>query len=250
MIKFFRTIRQKLLSENKFSKYLIYAIGEIILVVIGILIALSLNNWNDKRKNDNIKHLLINDLILELQSSKKSLKDAITMGDTLITSGHIFLKHIGTEEMTIEIDSLKKLGHFITDGIPYDLNLPIYENSKSSGKLTMFENKMILVKYAEVMATDIGRNIHRKISNDMFYNGSDWELKKEIGTSKIFNTPNELLPEKFRLSEKEFQAILERPSTYASINNTLEMKINRISYMEKISNSMTEIIELLEAEKR
>lgn len=46
MIKFFRIIRQKLLSENKFSKYLIYAIGEIVLVVIGILIALKINNWN------------------------------------------------------------------------------------------------------------------------------------------------------------------------------------------------------------
>src|SRR6056297_1464225 len=50
MIKFFRKIRQRLLSENKFSKYLIYAIGEIILVVIGILIALQINNWNEGRK--------------------------------------------------------------------------------------------------------------------------------------------------------------------------------------------------------
>lgn len=49
MIKFFRKIRRKLLSENKFSKYLIYAIGEIILVVIGILIALQINNWNENR---------------------------------------------------------------------------------------------------------------------------------------------------------------------------------------------------------
>jgi sensor domain CHASE-containing protein len=46
MIKFFRKIRQRLLTENKFSKYLIYAIGEIVLVVIGILIALSINNSN------------------------------------------------------------------------------------------------------------------------------------------------------------------------------------------------------------
>jgi len=47
MIKFFRQIRQKLLSENKFSKYLIYAVGEIILVVIGILIAVKINEWNN-----------------------------------------------------------------------------------------------------------------------------------------------------------------------------------------------------------
>lgn len=49
MIKFFRKIRQKLLSENKFNKYLVYSIGEILLVVIGILIALQVNNWNQAR---------------------------------------------------------------------------------------------------------------------------------------------------------------------------------------------------------
>jgi hypothetical protein len=51
MIKFFRKIRQQLLTENKFSKYLLYAIGEIVLVVIGILIALQINNWNEERKD-------------------------------------------------------------------------------------------------------------------------------------------------------------------------------------------------------
>ncbi|WP_299122275.1 hypothetical protein [uncultured Winogradskyella sp.] len=51
MIKFFRRIRKRLLTENKFSKYLLYAIGEIILVVIGILIALQFNNRNEQRKN-------------------------------------------------------------------------------------------------------------------------------------------------------------------------------------------------------
>ena len=51
MIQFLRKIRKKLVSENKFSKYLIYAIGEIILVVFGILIALQINNWNDERQN-------------------------------------------------------------------------------------------------------------------------------------------------------------------------------------------------------
>ncbi|MAD97150.1 MAG: hypothetical protein CMB99_07490 [Flavobacteriaceae bacterium] len=52
MIKFFRKIRQKLLAENRFNKYLLYAFGEIILVVIGILIALQINNWNEQQANE------------------------------------------------------------------------------------------------------------------------------------------------------------------------------------------------------
>jgi len=50
MIKFFRKIRQQLLAEGAVKKYLLYAIGEILLVVIGILIALQINNWNEQQK--------------------------------------------------------------------------------------------------------------------------------------------------------------------------------------------------------
>ena len=49
MLRFFRQIRQRLLTDNKFSKYLLYAVGEILLVVIGILIALQIDNWNEER---------------------------------------------------------------------------------------------------------------------------------------------------------------------------------------------------------
>lgn len=50
MLRFYRQIRRSVLTDNKFSKYLLYAIGEILLVVIGILIALQVDNWNEERK--------------------------------------------------------------------------------------------------------------------------------------------------------------------------------------------------------
>ncbi len=73
MIKIFRTIRQKLLAESRFNRYMIYAIGEILLVVIGILIALQINNWNEARKTrvNEINYLknLKADLIKELENN-------------------------------------------------------------------------------------------------------------------------------------------------------------------------------------
>ena len=73
MIKFFRKIRHKLLSENKFSKYLIYAIGEIILVVIGILIALSINNWNANRINTKKESIVLLNIHNEFKKNKIQL---------------------------------------------------------------------------------------------------------------------------------------------------------------------------------
>ncbi len=77
MIKFFRKIKQKTLTENKFGKYLTYAIGEIILVVIGILIALSINNWNEDRQATN----LANENYLNLLTSLE--QDSITVQRTI-----------------------------------------------------------------------------------------------------------------------------------------------------------------------
>ena len=77
MIKFFRKIRQKMLTENKFSKYLLYAIGEIILVVIGILIALQINNWNEDKKNRELEKYMLENLVENLEQNCDRLKSRI-----------------------------------------------------------------------------------------------------------------------------------------------------------------------------
>lgn len=67
MIKFFRKIRFNLMEQNKTSKYFKYAIGEIILVVIGILIALQINNWNENRKAKQNEKALYGRMIMDLK---------------------------------------------------------------------------------------------------------------------------------------------------------------------------------------
>lgn len=74
MIKFFRKIRKQLLTENKFSKYLLYAIGEIVLVVIGILIALSINNWNENQKKKEILKVYLQNYVEDLKDDKRNMK--------------------------------------------------------------------------------------------------------------------------------------------------------------------------------
>ena len=73
MIKFFRKIRQKTLTENKFGKYLIYAIGEIALVMIGILLALQVNDWNETRKSIASEKRYVSDLIQDLKNDSIKL---------------------------------------------------------------------------------------------------------------------------------------------------------------------------------
>ena len=102
MIKFFRKIRQNLLSENKFSKYLIYAIGEIILVVIGILIALQINNWNENKKLDYKRQNYYNQLVDDLQKDKAILLENISRTDSLKTGYSEYLKTFSDKTLTVD----------------------------------------------------------------------------------------------------------------------------------------------------
>lgn len=94
MIKLFRNIRQNLLTEGKTTKYLKYAIGEIILVVIGILIALQINNWN----NDNIERELelnmLSEILTNLEKDVFNFNSKITINEKAIKNNSAVLEHL------------------------------------------------------------------------------------------------------------------------------------------------------------
>lgn len=89
MIKFFRHIRKTLLMENKTTKYLKYALGEILLVVIGILIALQVNNWNEKRKNLNTASQLKSRLITDITSDIESMENRLDFFESIRRFGFV-----------------------------------------------------------------------------------------------------------------------------------------------------------------
>ncbi len=87
MIKFFSKIRQKLLSGNKFSTYLLYAIGEIVLVVIGILIAIQVNNHYEKKKERSKEQAYLKEINLDFKSNKEQLDSIIAYNKVSLHAG-------------------------------------------------------------------------------------------------------------------------------------------------------------------
>lgn len=151
MIKFFRRIRQKLLSENKFSKYLLYAIGEIMLVVIGILIALQINNWNEDQKSDKKQAEILGMLKESLDSDLKKFEIVTNYYARSKNSIEIILNHLQNNlEYT---DSLAP--HFFNSTLIWEQSTftnGVYETLKSSG-IDIIANKelseQIVIVYDE-----------------------------------------------------------------------------------------------------
>ena len=112
MIRFFRKIRQKLLDEGKLRRYLVYATGEILLVMIGILLALQVNNWNEKNKEREHQMEQLSNLRTEVVSIKKFLKGQIKFLEDAEVSNELFLELMDSDaSLKISPDSINRLIH-------------------------------------------------------------------------------------------------------------------------------------------
>ncbi len=159
MIKFFRKIRQRLLTENKFSKYLLYAIGEIVLVVVGILIALSINNWNEWKKERVKEREILIDLADNLEINIKAIESNIKSLYALDKSSDIIMSTIYNKRPYV--DSLAQ--HFHKARIPKSklfLTQTGYNEFKGNGLhiLTKKDLRDEIVNLFEVIAPNFLSN--------------------------------------------------------------------------------------------
>lgn len=152
MIKFFGKIRQRLLTENKFSRYLIYAIGEIVLVVIGILIALSINNWNETEKNKIIEHNYLNEMLEDFEKNHQKSQEIIFGIEESLPTLIGLLEQSVLEKPTISIDSINIAFSRINNMPTYSSTDRVYNNLIGSGDLKLLNDsslKTILSEYYE-----------------------------------------------------------------------------------------------------
>jgi hypothetical protein len=152
MIKFFRRIRKQLLTENKFSSYLIYAIGEIILVVIGILIALSINNWNDNRKDRLAEKALYKTLIKSLENDLKDVQDKYEIIDSAIIGQKIFITESFEEVASRFTDKeffnlLYKVGNTSKSFVP---NISLYNKILQNNQIDLIQSEALQMKITEL----------------------------------------------------------------------------------------------------
>jgi hypothetical protein len=132
MLKFFRRIRRKLLAEKKISNYLIYSIGEILLVVLGILIALQINSWNEDRLEKKLEIKLLQSLKSDLNGSINDMSKVLEVDSIMVIKGEQLIQILEDEASTYQ-DSMDQLFGWIEIWDPFDPRMMTYENLKSLG---------------------------------------------------------------------------------------------------------------------
>jgi len=247
MIKFFKKIRQKFLLENKTGKYFKYAFGEIVLVVIGILIALQINNWNEERKqNRNVRELYSN-LLLDLKADSvsyslnlKELKDIDFLHEKLYKTG---VKNDTTIEVLIDPSGIRYLPNYnpITkDNDPF-IASKIMNNNIRKEVLIYFRNMKDMDDVYSELDGVIKTKMRFYLGNKEMYKLTNWFENKYKNTaikdlSYDFIDSAELIA---LSKEAEFQQILFEASLKI---------VNNIDVLEILIKQNANLISVIENE--
>ena len=179
MIKLFRKIRQNLLLTGSTGKYLQYGIGEIVLVVIGILIALSINNWNEANKIERKKQKLVTSLIEDFEFNRDILKNStIIKQDSIIAQMDTFFSLTKSNTPLVSVDSLRKLAGGFFRSFSFIPNLTSYNEAVASGNLSLLQNKALLEEFTLFNRAYDDFRKFEEAGFYSFYSGSSWELRK------------------------------------------------------------------------
>lgn len=222
MVKFFRKIRQNLLIANKTGKYFKYAMGEILLVVIGILIALQINNWNEQRKDKIKEQDILNQLQEDYQSNLLQLEEKMLTRRISLNSAVQLLNAIDEPNGVVRDSVIKNLANIrhdptfdpIKNNLTNSENLRLIRNNKLRRLLSNWSSDVVGVTEIESTWTQLvneqyhpiiselglGRDIYNNFMNTSEHN---WLLdknsnsfKSEIGISKLNAPLNEILKSK------------------------------------------------------
>ena len=192
MIPFFRRIRKGMIANGKFRQYLLYALGEIVLVVIGILIALAINNAYQRQVNLNREHLYLKGLSEEFETSRVKLKELIKVNRQNYNSTKALLELMEEGKDSVNEEELSQdLYNSIALDINFNPNNSLLEEMLNSGSVKDISNarlRKLLVNWKPLMA-DI-ENQEAELSQQRnkvldLFRGTDYSIRTVLDLSEV-----------------------------------------------------------------
>jgi len=168
MINFFRKIRKKLADDNKPLKYARYAIGEILLVVVGILIALSINNWNEDRKEKILKDTYTKQLANNLKKDIILLEEYVELNNFFDDESFYLLDYLLNRNGEPDFYRLTKATMLASDIRTASSNASVYNDLISTGNLKLYENPSFKDLLNDYFIIDRRQNVDQHLRNELW----------------------------------------------------------------------------------
>jgi len=248
MISLFRNFRNKLLYEGQFRKYLIYAAGEILLIVLGIMIALSINNWNQYSKDRKAEREYLKRIVHDLQLDAAYYIKSINRSQQIMDLHKTFIDEIYNVQASLA-ETRNLLQDFLNFGVYYlHVNDETIKELMSTGNLSKITNDTVRSAILNYYNSVEQAESHIEEWNNSGANGLDrfWNavpsLIKIIYEPDIYNEQRVLESEWTFINNpksNEFKLLERNARTYRSKNRDF------IYYYQKLNVQAEELIELI-----
>lgn len=197
-MKIFRKIRQSLIKEGNFSKYLTYAVGEIFLVTIGILLAFQVNTWNTQQIKNKAEKISYANIKRQINKDKNVIIGNIYYNNRYFKQFE-FATDIIEENDRSQIDTLGYIALNLTKYSDVNMNSKIYQNLVNSGELKFLTNTQVIERLQRLEETYSYMNRMEKIHLDVILTGVAQELRLVMKLSdRSVQIPNKLYGYEFQ----------------------------------------------------
>ena len=241
MINFFRKIRKQLADDNKPLKYMRYAVGEIVLVVIGILIALSINNWNIEKNNRIEEVKILENLRSNFEASLKELDEIDNFRNLSLSCIRTIFSIIETKKNPYSEKQLDSLLMYAIIPPTYNGQMGTLEMLFNSGKMNIISNdeiKNLLIAWPGLVADVIEDEI---VLRGLSYNRHQENLEKYLAVSNLFrqfkyrNIPFQTIPK--GAAKSDYEGLFKD----SDIENNLAMRMTLLMIIENGSENLVQV---------
>jgi hypothetical protein len=231
-----------MIKDSKFSKYMLYAIGEIILVVIGILIALQINNWNNEAANKRDEQRIVQNLNLEFKKNRKNLQESIKHQKEVLSCTRDVMNLIGEPKDVINKHNLDSLLERTLDYSSYKPSQAVVLDVISSGKLNLISSDSLRLLIFD-WSSNLEKNEENYLTLDEFnQNLVIPYLTKNASMKNIDNYGILQWNKKTKLHHDNYNMFQDIEFENVMDNQSWSI-LNYIMALENLENTMTRIIE-------
>ena len=253
MLRFFRQIRKNLLMSDKTRKYLLYALGEILLVVIGILIALQINNWNEYRKN-RIKEVgILEELLEDIKVNKQDLANDRNAEQTFVNNTKRVLEHFIQKRPTY--DSLSHHIRLTSNSLQFSPRMVGYEELNAAG-VDIIENedlRQLIIRtfghYTDLMVKQ-GREFE-KFDNPTIDLTPHIVKYVAVDTSEIVRFKDEETGVElttYKLGMRQYDELLNDKEVQVLLHKSLYNRINRMVQSHRLIARLVDLEQAINEE--
>ena len=239
MLFIFRKLRRSFFLPGKVRTYLAYAIGEILLIVVGILIAVQIGDWKDARKLDRQWLELIENLKVDFQTNLERIDETLSVVETSLRNLKQFLSVAAVDNSHLSIEQLRSLGETSGTPIMFRPALGTYQSASTDGSISLLKDGKLTELFIEFEKNFSYYLINQDLHREANLTGESMNIRRRLGSLAVLigdDTISEA-PETYLMTDQQYREFIAEKDVYAYFEIVYTLQANQRNRLQDANES-------------